>query len=277
MEDNESSTISLSSLIDEYKNFLNDKYKKIELIEKSEDSLYEFLKQAWPIIEPDKFIDGWHLEAMSEHIEALMKREIKNLLINIPPRSGKSTLISVILPAWRWLKNPSERFVYASHAKNISLKDSINCRRLILSDWYKQRWGETYSLVGDQNTKGRFDNDKSGYRISTSVGSSFTGDGGTTLVCLPYDVKITTDKGEIYIGEIYYDRLPVKILSYNDYYDRTEYKEIEVYECNGKKEILEIELDDRTLQCTEDHPIYVKGIGYIPAKYVQPGHVLFCI
>lgn len=280
----------LASLINESKYYLDDRGSKLEKIEEAELSLYEFHKQAWEILEPDPFIEGWYLEVLCEHLEALFKREIKNLIVNLPPRMGKSTLISVTAPAWRFIQNPEERFVYASHSQTLAHDLSIKCRRLILSEWYQLRWGHLFNLVGDQNTKGRFDNDKTGYRIATTVGSLFTGGGGSALFCLPYDIEITTDDGNIMIGELYFHSLYrkdepnnpyfnkiYKVLSYNHEQEQGEYKEIEKYEYNGEKEILEIELDDRTLQCSEDHPIYVKGYGYIPAKYLQIGHILVCI
>ena len=81
--------------------------EEIELtIVKAELSLYEFLKQAWPIIEgKTPFIDNWHLKVVAEHLEACYRREIKNLLINVPPRTSKTSLISIAFPAWVWLKN----------------------------------------------------------------------------------------------------------------------------------------------------------------------------
>lgn len=150
---------------------------------KAELSLHEFLRQAWSHIEGEKpFIDGWHVGAIAEHLEAVANRQIRNLIINIPPRCGKSSLVSVAFPAWLWLHKPNEQFLYASYALSLSLRDSVKCRRLILSPWYQERWGDRYKLVGDQNTKGRFDNTKKGYRISSSAGSSITGEGGSILL-----------------------------------------------------------------------------------------------
>ena len=152
-------------------------------IYKAEFSLHEFIKQAWPIIEGDKeFIDGWHIQAICEHLEAIANRQIKNLLINIPPRCSKSSLVSIAFPAWLWIHSPGEQFLYASYALSLALRDSVKCRRLVLSPWYQERWGNKYKLVGDQNTKGRFDNTQKGYRIATSVGSAVTGEGGSLLI-----------------------------------------------------------------------------------------------
>lgn len=146
-------------------------------------SLYEFFKQAWPIMEGDKeFIDGWHIQTICEHLEAVSNREIRNLLINIPPRCSKSSLVSIAFPAWRWIHKSSEQFLYASYALSLALRDSVKCRRLILSPWYQERWGNIFKLVGDQNTKGRFDNTGTGYRLATSSGSAATGEGGSMLI-----------------------------------------------------------------------------------------------
>lgn len=59
----------------------------------------------------------------------------------------------------------------------------MKCRRLIESTWYQQRWADRFALTSDQNTKGRFDNNRSGYRLSTSVGGAATGEGGDRVVC----------------------------------------------------------------------------------------------
>lgn len=150
---------------------------------KAELSLYEFLKQAWKWIEGDKeFTDGWHIQAICEHLEAIAERKIKNLLINMPPRCSKSSIVSVAFPVWRWIHSPAERFMYSSYAVSLALRDSVKCRRLIQSPWYQERWGELYKLEGDQNTKRRFDNNVGGYRIATSSGASSTGEGASILV-----------------------------------------------------------------------------------------------
>ncbi len=54
-----------------------------------EDSLYFFLKHAWPRIDASPWKDGWPIEAIAEHLQAVCDGEIKRLIINIPPRMGK--------------------------------------------------------------------------------------------------------------------------------------------------------------------------------------------
>ena len=67
--------------------------------------------------------------------------------------------------------------------RSLSIRDSVKCRMLIESPWYQSFWGDRYALASDQNTKTRFDNNRSGYRIATSVGGAATGEGGDRIVC----------------------------------------------------------------------------------------------
>src|ERR1700728_4761180 len=147
--------------------------------EACENSFLTFTEKAWPIIEGNApFIPGWHAQAICEHLEALYKLEISRLIINLPPRVGKSNICSVLYTAWVWTKEPHLRFLYSSYAQSLSRRDSVRCRRLIQSDWYQSYWGNTFNLMGDVNSKIRFDNNHNGYRLISSVGGSNTGEGG---------------------------------------------------------------------------------------------------
>ena len=154
-----------------------------------EDSLYTFLQGGWQYIDSSPFVSGWPIEAVAEHLQAVADGEIRRLIVNIPPRCAKSSLVSVAFPAWTWAQpwrtptsGPGVQFLTASYAQQLSLRDSVKCRRLIESPWYQQRWGERFKLTGDQNTKTRFDNDQYGSRLSTSVGSALTGEGGNIII-----------------------------------------------------------------------------------------------
>ena len=146
-------------------------------------SLREFIKSSWGTIEPARdFYDNWHTDAISEHLEAVAHGDIKRLIINVPPRHMKSISVAVALPAWVWTIMPQKRFLFASYALSLSVRDSVKCRRLIDSQWYKTHFGQTFELTSDQNQKQRFENDKTGYRIATSVDGALTGEGGDIIV-----------------------------------------------------------------------------------------------
>jgi len=154
-----------------------------------EESLYLFLTEAWRHIDASVWKDGWPIEAVAEHLQAVVDGDIKRLIINIPPRMGKSTITSVAFPAWTWAQpersatsGPGVQFLMASYANQLVLRDSVKCRRLIESSWYQRLWGDRFSLNSDQNTKSRFSNDQGGERLITSVGAAVTGEGGSIIV-----------------------------------------------------------------------------------------------
>ena len=69
--------------------------------EKYRRSLREFTKASWPSIEPAQpFINNWHIDAISDHLQAVVEGDIRKLIINVPPRHMKSISVAVALPAW---------------------------------------------------------------------------------------------------------------------------------------------------------------------------------
>ncbi len=173
--------LSLNDWYDRKDDTLSD--EKMALREMCEDSLYSFMKEAWPWIEGGReFHGGWHIEAIAEHLEQVAKGGIRNLLINIPPRCCKSSLASVVFPAWVWATDPTRQFLYTSYAQSLSVKDSVKCRRLVESPWYQENWGKNFHLTGDVNSKVRFETSRTGYRIASSVGGANTGEGADILV-----------------------------------------------------------------------------------------------
>lgn len=116
----------------------------------AQDSLPEFVRQAWHIIEPNTPLAwNWHLDAICEYLEAVARAEILRLIVNLPPRSGKSLLASVLWPAWVWAKHPSTRWLCASYSASLAIKFSVDRRTVIASPWYQRRW--PVRLAGDQN------------------------------------------------------------------------------------------------------------------------------
>jgi len=145
--------------------------------------LREFVRQAWPVVEPSTtFVSGWHLDAICEHLEGVTRGHIRRLLISMPPRHMKSLAVSVFWPCWEWITHPERRWLFCSYAAGLAIRDSLKCRRLLESPWYRARWGNRFVLTSDQNEKSRFENDKTGCRIALGVGGAATGEGGDRVV-----------------------------------------------------------------------------------------------
>lgn len=152
--------------------------------EKARRSLIEFVRQAWAVIEPGApMVEGWHHGAMCEHLEAVSAGEIRKLVISVPPEHSKSTIVAKCWPAWGWIDNPSFDWLFSAYSSQRSVGDSIECRRIIDSPWYRQNWGHLFKLTSDQNQKTRFLNSKGGQRIAVGLLAGGTGEHGDAVVC----------------------------------------------------------------------------------------------
>ena len=144
----------------------------------AEASLSEFARQAWHVLEPSTELKwGWALDAICLHLQAVSDGQLNRLLMNVPPGSMKSLLTNVFWPCWEWgpLAMPHMRYLSTAHKQDLAVRDNIKCRRLIQSEWYQERW--PILLMGDQNAKTKFENDKTGFREAMAF-TSMTGSRG---------------------------------------------------------------------------------------------------
>ena len=82
--------------------------------ERMRRSLGAFVREAWPVVEPGTpFVGNWHIDAISDHLEAITRGELRRLIVNIPPRHMKSLAVTVFWPCWEWLSRPETRWLFA--------------------------------------------------------------------------------------------------------------------------------------------------------------------
>lgn len=145
-------------------------------------SLSQFIRKAFESVDPGaSYLHNWHIDLIAEYLEAATRRDIKRLIINIPPGYLKSISVNVAWPAWLLGNNPSERIVSASYSDALSLKHSVDCRLVTQTEWFKELYPD-FQLTADQNTKTKFMSTARGFRFATSVGGTVTGDGGNFLL-----------------------------------------------------------------------------------------------
>src|SRR5690349_17382087 len=73
---------------------------------RAQSSFSYFVKAAWRVVEPVPYVHGYHIDAICEHLVEVSKGNIKRLLINMPPRHGKSTIVRVLWQGWTLLSSP---------------------------------------------------------------------------------------------------------------------------------------------------------------------------
>lgn len=150
-------------------------------------SLSDFVREFWDVVVPETLVWNWHMDLLCDELQAVAERVFRwelrahDLVVNVPPGSTKSTIASIMFPAWVWTRMPSARTICASYTHSLSLDLSRKCRMVVLSDRYRAIFPEV-QLSEDMNTKGHFANTKGGSRYTTSIGGSVTGLHGHFLI-----------------------------------------------------------------------------------------------
>lgn len=146
------------------------------------ESFPEYVRAAWPLLEPvTPLVTGFYFDAICEHLAAVTLGQIKRLIITIMPRIGKSSLVSVLWPTWEWARdNATSRWIFASYAEQLSVRDSVRRRNVLHSEWYRMNWPRV-QLSADVNLKHEYASTNVGAMFSTWIGGG-AGRGGKRLV-----------------------------------------------------------------------------------------------
>ena len=150
------------------------------------ESFYDFVKEFWDVVIPEDPIWNWHIQFLCTELQRVaervfqMKPKKHDLIINISPGSTKSTVCSVMFPAWTWTRMPTCKCICASYDYNLAMDLSRKSRDIIYSDKYRKAF--EIELREDQNTKGFFSNTKGGGRYCVGTGGSITGRHGHFLI-----------------------------------------------------------------------------------------------
>jgi len=157
-------------------------------------TLMGFVREFWSIVEPGvPFVEGWAINAVCAHLEAVTRGEIKRLLINIPPRMSKSTMVGVFWPAWEWGPQGLGHLHYLATSfsgPNVN-RDTAKMAKLVNSDKYQRLYGKDRTSPNGKAIAGVQPSDKWGEKLirNTAGGqregrpfSKTTGAGGDRLI-----------------------------------------------------------------------------------------------
>jgi predicted phage terminase large subunit-like protein len=151
-----------------------------EALARAREKLLPFTLYTRPHYRP-----SWHHRMLCTALERFARGEIPRLLVEMPPRHGKSELVSRVLPAWLFGRDPNTQLISGSYSADLSSMMSRDVQRLISSDAYKRvfpnihlpdgskaqaSWVRTANLFDIVGARGQ-------YRCA-GVGGGLTGMGG---------------------------------------------------------------------------------------------------
>jgi predicted phage terminase large subunit-like protein len=166
-------------------------------------SFYQFVKRFWSVLIDAPPIWNWHIETICNEMQIVAERVFRgekkayDVIINVPPGSTKSTICSIMFPAWVWTRMEAARIISASYAATVATDNSRKSRMVIESDLYKSLF-PTVVLRDDQNAKTFYETSKGGDRVAVGTGGAITGRHGHFLIVDdPINPKEARSKVEI--------------------------------------------------------------------------------
>ena len=126
------------------------------------------------------YLPNWHIALIAAELADVLEGKTKRLIINVPPRSLKSVMVSVAFVAWALGRNPSQQFICASYGQDLADKLALDCRSVMMSAWFKRLFGEL--LKGARPAVADLHTARGGGRFATSVGGVLTGRGGDIIL-----------------------------------------------------------------------------------------------
>lgn len=145
-------------------------------------SFVAFLQKAWPYISGgEPLVMNWHILAIAHQLNRVEDGGLLRLIAALPPRYGKSKIISVIWVAWMLGRDPTRSFVCVSYSNELSGKLARDCLTIMQSAWYRKLFPKTVVSV-KRSAAYDFDTTAGGGRLATSVSGTLTGRGGDYII-----------------------------------------------------------------------------------------------
>lgn len=142
---------------------------------KCEKDLLFFTRYIYKENHRRNFIVAPHFVLIAKALQDVVNGKTKRLIINIPPRYGKTELAVKCFIAWCLAKNPQSKFIHLSYSDDLALDNSSQTKEYIESDAFQNLWNLT--LKSDSKGKKKWFNEQGGGVYATSSGGAITGFG----------------------------------------------------------------------------------------------------
>jgi len=234
----------------EYQRVQESELIEAELIERTLASrrLGHFVARFTP-----EYIPGWHLDEIAaecEQIEQMIQRKRgtdARLILEAPPRHGKSQTTSRCLPLWYLGRHPNHEIIVATYGQDLA-DDLGRWAKACLKDPAFRAVFPDLELRKDSQAANRLDTTKGGGIRFVGVGASLTGRGGHLIVCVGKGQRITTKRGLVPIEDV---RVGDTVMTH-----KRRWRRVKGVKHNGRREVIRVHAGGHSLVCTPEHKVY---------------------
>ncbi len=139
-----------------------------------------FFMKVFATLEPGiGFAPNWHYEHLAWQLERVRRGEVRRLIINVPPRSGKSVLASVAWPMFVLGQDPTRRLICVSHTEELARKFNVDRRTIAQQPWYRSLF-PGFGLQSSRDLE--FITTRHGVCFASGVGGAVLGKGADIIV-----------------------------------------------------------------------------------------------
>jgi predicted phage terminase large subunit-like protein len=149
-------------------------------------SYYDFFKAAFPHIRGEQYEPMPHVKRLCDDIQAAgmklayREKRDKHKNINVPPRSLKSIVLTVVFPVWLWLHRPNAGILTVTNSASLAQKLLADSTRIIKSAWFQELFGDVFTI--EKDTEGVITNNKGGRRKAFGIGSPVLGENADLII-----------------------------------------------------------------------------------------------
>jgi predicted phage terminase large subunit-like protein len=185
------------------------------------ESFYDFVQEHWPLVSAETPVWNWHISYLCNQLQRAAERVfageecLKDIVINIPPGTTKSTIVSEMFPAWVWTRMPHAQFICVSHTYTVAHDLARRCKQIVDSPLYQNAFrigafadkeiqaevdeGTRKSPVAikkEANSISMFINESGGFRIAMGSGTITGFHAHFILIDDPIDPEATESEAE---------------------------------------------------------------------------------
>ena len=121
-------------------------------------------------------LDNWHQRKICQSLEQVLLGRVNRLLINVPPRSGKTETAVKSFIGWGMGMFPDSEFIHASYSKRLATSNTYEVRAMMQNETYKEIFPWT-ALQDDSKARDEFRTAQGGIVYATGADGTITGYG----------------------------------------------------------------------------------------------------
>lgn len=221
-----------------------------------------------------RYVAAYHHRVIAERLEMLERGEISRLIINCPPRMGKSELVSRSLMAWAIGRRPESQLMMVTYNQEYAESWGKKFRDWLQHPAYRQIFPGT-TLDRHNKSSGSIGTEQGGLAVFAGVQGGVTGKGAD---CLCAGTMVETTNGKIAIEDIVGSGAQHFVQCVDTDTGKVYTSPVIATHKSNKGGIYELRtVGGKRVLGTADHRVYTRLDGYKRLGDLSPGDELVCI